>query len=138
MHTDASGGLNDDAIFDIKQDKNGLIWLATQHSGIDILDPVDGSVKYLNNAPGLKDTCSRMMLEDKYGRMWIGTDKGIYVADMKKNTLTSISTKQGLSNNTILSLLEYNGTVLAGTNNKINVITAPDPGIPRIIGKYHC
>ncbi len=128
LHTDASGGLNDDAIFDIKQDKNGLIWLATQHSGIDILDPVDGSVKYLNNAPGLKDTCSRMMLEDKYGRMWIGTDKGIYVADMKKGSLTSITTKQGLSNNTVLSLLEYNGTVLAGTNNKINMITAPDPG----------
>ena len=60
--------------------------------------------------------------------MWVGTDKGIYVADTKNNTLTNITTKQGLSNNTVLSLLEYNGSVFAGTNNKVNIINAPAPG----------
>jgi len=128
LHTDVAGGLNDDAILDVKQDKNGLIWLATQHSGIDVVNPAEGTVKYLNNQPGLKDTCNRMMLEDKYGRMWIGTDKGIYVADTKNSTLTNITTKQGLTTNTILSLLEYNGNILANTNNKISIITAPEPG----------
>ncbi|HET7118872.1 MAG TPA: two-component regulator propeller domain-containing protein [Hanamia sp.] len=128
LHTDFSGGLSDDAILDAKQDKDGLIWLATQKGGIDIVNPVEGTVKYLNSQPGLKDTCLRMMLEDKSGRMWIGTDKGIYMADTKEGTLTSITTNQGLSNNTVLSLLEYNGTVLAGTNNKISMITAPVPG----------
>ena len=128
LHTDVTGGLSDNVIMDAKQDKNGLIWLATQHNGIDIINPLEGTEKYLNNQPGLKDTCNRMMLEDKYGRMWIGTDKGIYVADTKKGTLTTITTKQGLSNNTVLSLLEYNGTVLAGTNNKISMITALESG----------
>lgn len=128
LHTDVDGGLSDDAILDIKQGNDGLIWLATQHNGIDLVNPVDGTVKYLNNQPGLKDTCSRMMLEDKYGRMWIGTDRGIYVTDTKNGTLTSITTKEGLSNNLILSLLEYSGTVLAGTNYKINMITPPGPG----------
>jgi signal transduction histidine kinase/ligand-binding sensor domain-containing protein len=128
LHTDVMGGLSDDAILDVKQDKNGLIWLATQKSGINVVNTANGTVKYLNDQPGLKDTCLRMMLEDKQGRMWIGTDKGIYVADIKENTLTSISTKQGLSNNTILSLLEYNGIVLAGTKEKISMITAPEPG----------
>ncbi len=128
LHTDVSGGLNDDAILDIKQDKNGLIWLATQHNGIDVVNPSEGTVKYLNNEPGLKDTCNRMMLEDKYGRMWIGTDKGIYVADTKNGTLTNITTKQGLTTNTVLSLLEYNENILASTNNKISIITPPEPG----------
>ena len=128
LHTDAAGGLSDNTIMDAKQDQNGLIWLATNQNGIDIVDPRQGTVKYLNNQPGLRDTCNRMMLEDEYGRMWIGTDKGIYIADVKNGTLTSITTKQGLSNNTILSLLEYNGTVLAGTNNKISMVTAPRPG----------
>jgi signal transduction histidine kinase/ligand-binding sensor domain-containing protein len=128
LHTDVSGGLNDDAIFDIKQDKSGLIWLATQHSGIDVVNPAEGTVKYLNSQPGLMDTCNRMLLEDSYGRMWIGTDRGIYVADTKKGTLTNITTKQGLTTNTILSLLEYNGTIIANTNNKISLITAPEPG----------
>ena len=128
LHTDVVGGLNDNNIQDVKQDKDGLIWLATNINGIDVIDPLKGTVKYLNNQPGLKDVCNRMLLEDKYGRMWIGTDKGIYVADTKNNTLTNISTKQGLSNNIVLSLLEYNGSVVAGTNNKVNIITAPDFG----------
>ena len=68
------------------------------------------------------------MLRDKYGRIWIGVYKEIYVADTKKNTLTTITTQQGLSNNTVLSLLEYNGKILVGTNNKITMITPPEPG----------
>ncbi len=128
LHTDASLGLNDDAILDVMQDKNGMIWLATQHNGIDVINPSEGTVKYLNNQPGLKDTCSRMMLQDKYGRIWIGTDKGIYVADTKGGTLTNITTKDGLSSNSVLSLLEYNGIVLAGSKNKVSMIQAPEPG----------
>ncbi|HSN09210.1 MAG TPA: two-component regulator propeller domain-containing protein, partial [Hanamia sp.] len=127
LHTDVAGGLNDDAILDVKQDGNGLIWLATQHAGVDVVNPAEGTVKYLNDQPGLKDTCVKMMLEDKYGRMWIGTDKGIYVADTKNGTLTNITTKQGLTTNTVLSLLEYNGNILANTNNKISIITPPEP-----------
>jgi signal transduction histidine kinase/ligand-binding sensor domain-containing protein len=128
LHTEKDGGLSDNTIMDVKQDNSGLIWMATQYSGIDIVNMEEGTVKYLNNQPGLKDTCNRLMLEDNYGRMWIGTDKGIYVADTKNGTLTSITTKQGLSNNTVLSLLEYNGTILAGTVGKINMITPPQPG----------
>ena len=128
LHTDVSGGLNDDAILDVKQDKNGLIWLATLHDGIDLVNPADGTVKYLNNQPGLQDTCAKMILEDKNGRMWIGTDKGIYIADTKKGTLTNITTNQGLTTNTILSLLEYKGNILANTNERISIISPPEPG----------
>ncbi len=127
LHTDVSGGLNDNSILDIKQDKDGMVWLATRTNGINIIDPATGTVKYLNNQPGLRDTCVRMMVEDEYGRMWIGTDKGIYVADKKNGTLTNITTRHGLTNNVVLSLLEYNGSVLAGTSAKITVIKAPPP-----------
>jgi signal transduction histidine kinase/streptogramin lyase len=125
IHTDVAGGLNDNTLPDVKQDKDGLIWLATQKAGVDIVDIKKGTIKYLNNQPGLKDTFYRLLLQDKYERMWIGTAKGIYVADIKQNRLTAISTKEGLPNNSILSLLEYNGNILAGTNNKIALITAP-------------
>ncbi len=128
LHTDVTGGLSDNTILDVKQDNNGLVWLATRKGGVNVVNPTDGTVKYLNNQPGLMDTCNRLMLLDKYGRMWIGTDKGIYIADTKEGTLTSITTKQGLSNNTVLSLLEYNGNIVAGTQDKISIITAPAPG----------
>ncbi|MEP6712912.1 MAG: ATP-binding protein, partial [Ferruginibacter sp.] len=128
LHTDVPGGLSDNTILDVKQDNNGLVWLATNTGGINVVNPTEGTVKYLNNQPGLMDTCARLMVQDKYGRMWIGTDKGIYVADTKEGTLTSITTKQGLSSNRVLSLLEYNGNILAGTQDKISIITAPAPG----------
>jgi ligand-binding sensor domain-containing protein len=124
-HVDIAGGLSDNNIQDIKEDNNGLIWLGTSKGGVSVIDPVKNTVRYLNDQPGLKDTCNRVLLLDKYGRMWIGTDKGIYVADTKKGTITPITTKEGLTHNHILSLLEYNGAVIAGTNSKITMITAP-------------
>jgi signal transduction histidine kinase/ligand-binding sensor domain-containing protein len=128
LHADSDGGLSDDFIGDVRQDKEGMIWLATNKGGINVIDPAKGTVKYLNDQPGLKDTCNRILLEDQYGRMWIGTDKGIYVADTKRSTLIIIGNKQGLSNAVVTSLLPYKAKVLAGTNNKVNLITAAAPG----------
>ena len=124
-HVDVAGGLSDNNIQDFKQDDNGFMWLATNKSGVNIIDPVAGTVKYLNNQPGLRDTCNRVLLKDKQGRMWIGTDKGIYVADLKQGTLTIITTKEGLTDNRVLSLLEFKGSIAAGTNSKITLITPP-------------
>ncbi|MGN6801625.1 MAG: ATP-binding protein, partial [Ginsengibacter sp.] len=72
--------------------------------------------------------CSRMMELDKYGRIWVGTDKGIYVADSKAGTVIHIGMNEGLSNEHVKSLLEYNGSILAGTDYKVNIIRAPAPG----------
>ena len=127
LHADAARGLSDNNIQDVKQDKDGLIWLATNSGGVDIFDPATGTVKYLNKQPGLKEPCDKMMLLDKDDRVWIGTDKGIWIVDKKLSTITQVTTKEGLSSNKILSLLEYNGSVVVGTNNKATIITAPVP-----------
>ena len=80
----------------MRQGKDGLIWLATQRSGVDVVDMRAVLSKYLNDQPGLQDICPKMMQEDEYGRMWIGTDKGIYVADIKNGNLTHIGVKRRL------------------------------------------
>jgi signal transduction histidine kinase/streptogramin lyase len=125
-HLDVSGGLSDYSIQDIKQDNNGLIWIATNFNGVNVIDPDKNTVRYINEAPGLRDTCNRMMIEDKQGRMWIGTDKGVYAVDMKGKLLTNFTKKEGLSDNRILSMLEYNGNILAGTNHEITMISPPE------------
>jgi signal transduction histidine kinase/CheY-like chemotaxis protein len=118
-------GLSDDNILNIKRDNQGRVWIATYTGGIDVIDPSTWTIQYLNNEPGLKDTCYRTLMPDKYGRMWIATDKGIYIADTKQGTLTSISTAQGLSNDYLTSLVEYNDQVVAGAYHKVNIITPP-------------
>ena len=128
LHTDKAHGLSDDVILDTRQDMNGRYWLATRTNGISVYDRTSGTVSYVNDQPGLKDTSNKTLLTDIYGRIWIGTYKGIYMVDIKNNTITNISTRHGLSNNRILSLLEYKGSIVVGTINKINIITAPLPG----------
>lgn len=128
LHTDKAHGLSDDVILDTRQDMNGRYWLATRAGGINVYDRSTGTVRFINDQPGLRDTSNKVILTDTYGRIWIGTSKGVYMADIKANTITNISTNNGLSNNKILSLLEYKGSIIAGTNNKISIITAPVPG----------
>jgi signal transduction histidine kinase/CheY-like chemotaxis protein/ligand-binding sensor domain-containing protein len=124
-HAGKTEGLSDNNILNIKKDKQGRIWLATLVGGVDVIDPETWTIQYLNNTPGLKDSCYRTIMPDKQDRMWIATDKGIYIADTKQGKLISISTAQGLSNDYITSLIEYNNQVVAGTYHKVNIITPP-------------
>ncbi|MBS1934029.1 MAG: hypothetical protein JST96_08510 [Bacteroidetes bacterium] len=133
-HAGVQEGLNDYNIQDVKEDKQGSIWLVTGGAGgVDIYDPSSSTVKYLNNLPGLKDTCFRLMMPDSKGRMWIGTDKGIYIADPKEKTVTILTTEQGLPNNYVVSMNEHNGNIIANTKNKAAVITPPK----ETNGKWH-
>jgi len=118
-------GLSGNAVTSFKKDRQGRVWVATTTGGVDLIDPVAGTIRHLNNAPGLKDSCSRTLMLDKYDRMWIGTDKGIYIANLKDSTLTSIGTDQGLYNEYISSLIEYQNSVLVGTHHKVNIVTPP-------------
>jgi signal transduction histidine kinase/ligand-binding sensor domain-containing protein/FixJ family two-component response regulator len=125
MHVGAKEGLSDDNILDVKPDSVGNIWIATYTRGVDIINLKDGTVQNLSQGIGLTDTCYRLMYLDSAGKMWIGTDKGIYVADKSAGTLTQISTREGLSDDYITSILSYQGKMVIATHNKGNIIYPP-------------
>jgi len=130
LHAGVKQGLSEENVIDIKSDKQGKVWIATYTKGIDVIDPEKGTITNLNQGPGLKDTCYRLLMPDSSGRMWIGTDKGIYIVDPQNNTLTTITTKEGLSDNYITSLVSYQDVVLAGTKNKVSIISPPSHNDP--------
>lgn len=135
LHTDRSLGLSDNTILDVKEDDKGRIWFANNTKGVDVLDPSTNIIQNLNNQPGLQDVCSKVILKDPYGRMWISSDKGIYVVDNTLSTITPITTKEGLTSNRVLSLLQYKDKVLAATDRAVQIITAPIPPYAQVPNK---
>ena len=71
--------LNNDLVNGIVQDNNGLIWIATDHGGINLLDKKDFSIHYLENREDDDKSISQNSLTSIYrddaGIIWIGTFK---------------------------------------------------------------
>lgn len=60
---------------------DGIIWIATYGSGISQLDPATGKFQHLRATPDspvpLPSNRVRALLEDRQGRLWIGTQAGL-------------------------------------------------------------
>ena len=75
-------GLNGHEVWDLKEDKNGNIWIAPKNRGLYLYDGskfslVEGS---MNLTPY---SCVQSILEDKEGKMWFGYSGGIFRLDGK-------------------------------------------------------
>lgn len=127
-HMGMNEGLSDSNVLDIKRAPDGLIWVATRSGGVNVIDPQKQTVRYLDTLPLLKGISNKVMLADNSNRVWIATWNGICVVDNANQTITSLTTKQGLSNNRVNSLSVYNNSIIAATNYKVNMITPPPPG----------
>lgn len=77
-HSD-SPRLNSDIVKGVVQDNKGLIWVATDHGGINIIDKKDFSVEYILHDPddnrSLSQNSINTMYKDYDGIVWIGTFK---------------------------------------------------------------
>ncbi|MBB6112912.1 Signal transduction histidine kinase [Mucilaginibacter lappiensis] len=81
MHLDktTSGArLNTNIINNITQDDKGIIWVATDHGGINLIDKKDFSVRYLLNREDDSKSIAQnsgVVYKDDMGIMWFGTYK---------------------------------------------------------------
>jgi signal transduction histidine kinase/ligand-binding sensor domain-containing protein/DNA-binding response OmpR family regulator len=71
--------LSSDLVSKIVQDSQGLLWLATDHGGINIIDKKLFSVRYLSNNPENKSSLAQnsitFLYKDNEGVIWVGTSK---------------------------------------------------------------
>ena len=119
-------GVNDTTVSDIRMDKKGQIWVATFTGGAYEIDPEKNSIRYLDDAPGLKERYSKILLSDHSGNIWIGTNRGIYIVNANRDSVISFSTHEGLISNDVNSLNEYNGHVYVGTGSGLSIVTPPN------------
>ncbi|WP_158799654.1 two-component regulator propeller domain-containing protein [Pedobacter sp. L105] len=73
------GGLNNNLVNSILQDANGLIWIGTDHGGINLLNKKDFTIRYLvskeYDPKSLGQNSILSMYKDVSGIIWVGTFK---------------------------------------------------------------
>ena len=71
--------LSNDLISEIVQDDNGIIWIATDHGGINLIDKKTSHIEYLMNNPDDEHSLSQNsvigLYKDNHGIIWAGTFK---------------------------------------------------------------
>ncbi len=131
---DNSHGLSQGYVFDILQDKEGFLWFSTK----DGLNRYDGyqfkifSHDAYDSISISSNSCS-YMCEDRYGRIWIGTEEnGISVYDKVTDRFLRIRQKEGQTNSLAGNRIQFpiiemsDGRMMTCTHNKkINLITLP-------------
>jgi signal transduction histidine kinase/ligand-binding sensor domain-containing protein/DNA-binding response OmpR family regulator len=79
-HRDALGKrLNTNLVTGIQQDNNGIIWIATDHGGINLVNKRTGVISYLENNPedikSISQNSINAIYRDNTGIIWLGTFK---------------------------------------------------------------
>ncbi|GAB3641024.1 two-component regulator propeller domain-containing protein [Spirosoma arcticum] len=71
--------LNNNLVRDITQDERGLIWIGTDHGGINLIDKKNGTIRYLLHAATDETTIGQNSIYDFHrdadGIIWVGTFK---------------------------------------------------------------
>lgn len=114
-------------IRDIREAKNGNIWIATHGGGIAVLQPQSGKFTIYNPSNSkLPNDKVQALCEDSRGFIWAGTLGGglVLFAD-KASEPVVFSEKDGLQNSAIYSIVEdESGLIWVSTNKGISSINA--------------
>jgi signal transduction histidine kinase/ligand-binding sensor domain-containing protein len=128
-----------DEIFNMFEDRRGRFWIGTFRNGVILFDPLNRSVRSLNQTSGLTNNRVNSVWEDASGKIWLATQTGVDILDPKEDTIRSYSKKEGLSNENALSVFEdkknrfwvptKNGLNLLDPVNKTNTIFSVSTGM---------
>ncbi|RYY60095.1 MAG: hypothetical protein EOO05_11120, partial [Chitinophagaceae bacterium] len=96
---DAAHQLPLDILLDAYEDESGVIWFATNGSGLFRLDQGKKSYRQFNTADGLVSDILYRIEPDRFGNLWISTDNGILKFNTGDFKTTSFSTRAGITHN---------------------------------------
>ncbi len=114
----------------IYKDSRGIIWLGTKRDGIGYYNQLTDEFLCLNLQKGvnpIEDNFIRVINEDVFGRLWIGTESGLYIYNVDSEDFNFYGqsfnpTEKGLNDKAIYSIfrskdnLMWIGTYFGGAN----------------------
>ncbi len=129
LHVDNNTGkprLNSSIVRGIVEDESGLLWIATDHGGINVLDKNDSSVTYILHNPedekSLSQSSINVLYKDQDGIIWAGTFRNglsYYHKNINRFQLYhhQVTQPESLPFNDINAIAEdHSGNLWIGTN----------------------
>lgn len=89
-------GLIGNQVVDIKEDKNGEVWLST-FNGISSISANQKEIKSYSQQNGLTSNMAGPMVIDDENRVWIGVNGGLSMVNAKRDLITTFTESDGLS-----------------------------------------
>ena len=114
-----------------RQDRDGIIWLATADAGLLRWDRATGEVRTINRADGLPSNSVYASYADDLGQLWLPTDNGIVRYDPGSGSVNRYTTVDGISHNEFNRLAHAQGPDGRLYFGGLNGITAFDPRMVR-------
>jgi ligand-binding sensor domain-containing protein/AraC-like DNA-binding protein len=113
-----SGGLSDNVLLSLCEDRWGNLWIGTASGGLNVLR--EGKFSFYTEKDGLSESYVKTVFEDRSGVLWIGTHGG--GLNRKENDTFNVYTRDhGLSSNFIESISQdRQGNLWIGTPNGLN------------------
>jgi two-component system sensor histidine kinase ChiS len=129
-----SAGLSFNIVFSLFEDSEKNIWVGTYGGGLNRLDPATGyftSYLYDPDDPhSISNNRIRCFHEDPGGTLWVGTDHGLNKMDRATGRFIAYTTKDGLPNNVIYSILpDRHGNFWLTTNHGLSRFNPVDLSI---------
>ncbi|MEO8591370.1 MAG: two-component regulator propeller domain-containing protein [Flavobacteriales bacterium] len=110
-----------------RQDRDGIIWLATADAGLLRWDRATGEVRAVSRREGLASNSVYASYADDLGQLWLPTDNGIARYDPVSGLVNNYSTTDGITHNEFNRLAHAQGPDGRLYFGGLNGITAFDP-----------
>jgi signal transduction histidine kinase/ligand-binding sensor domain-containing protein len=124
-------GMPEGTVRDMKIDRAGRLWIATESGGIARIDVPSAeipAVRVYSKKHGLSTNQIFSITEDRFGRIYLGTSRGINRLDPDTGRVRRFTTADGLPNNLIIAAhADRDGSLWFGTIHGIaRLIPQPD------------
>lgn len=103
--------LEKSCIYQVYQDKNKTLWMATYDNGLVKMDPSGHTTRFIMNSSPNSITSNKVIsiLDDGKGNLWLGTDGGgLNVFNIETQKFTDYNEKFGIESDVIYGVVKQN------------------------------
>jgi signal transduction histidine kinase/ligand-binding sensor domain-containing protein/DNA-binding response OmpR family regulator len=99
VHNKTNSKLPNDLTLAMLQDRSGNIWVGTFSGGLSLFNQKTNQFTTFSEKDGLNNATVYAIVEDKQGRIWVSTNRGISSFDLKTRKFTNYTIYNGVQNN---------------------------------------